>query len=164
MSGTVHLKQCCCFGMFIPDLDFSILDPGSGFFHPRVADPDPKHWMDKKIQFFTPKIVSKLSDIWSEMFMPESRIRIPGSKSTGSRIRNTDIKGQFIYINACWRAVIACKENALLQELKTKKREISLAWNQSMGARNRVGIGLSYRPARLYCPAALHLGIDSRAP
>jgi hypothetical protein len=53
--------------MFIPDLDFSILDPGSGFFHPRVADPE---WT-KNFSLFNPKIVYKLSDISSEMFIPD---------------------------------------------------------------------------------------------
>jgi hypothetical protein len=34
-------------------------------------------------------------------------------------------------------------------------------FKQSIGARNRVGIGLSYRPARLHSLAGFFLGIDS---
>ncbi len=37
-------------------------------------------------------------------------------------------------------------------------------FKQSLGARNRVGIWLSYRPARLHRLAELILGIDSWAP
>jgi hypothetical protein len=37
-------------------------------------------------------------------------------------------------------------------------------FKQSMGARNRVGIGLSYRPTRLHRLAKFILGIDSWAP
>jgi hypothetical protein len=37
-------------------------------------------------------------------------------------------------------------------------------FKQSMGARNRIGIGLSYRPVRLLSLAELVLGIDSWAP
>jgi hypothetical protein len=37
-------------------------------------------------------------------------------------------------------------------------------FKQSMGARNRGGMGLSYRPARLHRLAELFLGIDSWAP
>jgi hypothetical protein len=37
----------------------------------------------------------------------------------------------------------------------------SLSNKQSMGARNQVGIGLSYRPARLHSLAEFVLEIDS---
>ncbi len=37
-------------------------------------------------------------------------------------------------------------------------------FKQSMGARKRVVIGLSYRAVRLHSQAELNLGIDSRAP
>jgi hypothetical protein len=40
----------------------------------------------------------------------------------------------------------------------------SLSNKQSMGARNQVGIGLPYRPARLHSLAELVLEIDSWAP
>ncbi len=55
---------CCKSERFVPDPNFSIPDPGSKRFRIRVKDSS----------IFIPKIVSKLSEIWSGMFIPD-----PGS-------------------------------------------------------------------------------------
>ncbi len=86
-----------------------IQDPGSEFFPSRITDPESKRFPDhgsgsasKKFCILTQKIVSKISEIRSGMFIPEldlgsgSRFfypsQIQGPKGTGSRIqiRNTD--------------------------------------------------------------------------
>ncbi len=75
--------------MFIPDPNFSIPDPWSEFFPSRIRI--------KEFKYLTRKIVSKFSEIWSELFIPDPDpdflpIPDPGSRgqqSTGSRIRNT---------------------------------------------------------------------------
>jgi hypothetical protein len=80
--------------MFIPDLNFSILDPESSVKKIpdpaskrfRVSDPDPH----QRIQvFLTLKTVSKLSENLSGMFIldPVFPSRIQGQKSTRFRIR-----------------------------------------------------------------------------
>jgi hypothetical protein len=105
---------CCRPGMFIPypgyEFFFSIPDTGSKRF--RIPDPY------QRIQvFLTQKFVSKLSEIWSGMFILDpdlvfftSRIPDPGiekapdpgsrgQKGTGSRIRNN----LCIHINLSFR-------------------------------------------------------------
>ncbi len=87
-------KQCCGSGMFIPDPGsefypsliriFSIRDPGSA---------------SKNLSILNQKFVSKLSEIWSGLFIPDpdfypSRIQDPGVKKapvhrSRIRIRNT---------------------------------------------------------------------------
>ncbi len=90
-----HCNQCCGSGIFFP-----IPDPT--FFHPRSQTrifpsriPDPH----QRIKYFNPnKMVSKLQEIWSGLFIPDPGsgswlFTHPGSrgqKGTGSRIRNTD--------------------------------------------------------------------------
>ncbi len=82
-------NQCCGSGIRI----FSIPDPVSELSsQPRVPDPH------QRIKYFNPKIVSKLSEIWPGLFVPDPdflRILDPGSsdqKGIGSRIRNTGNK------------------------------------------------------------------------
>ncbi len=66
--------------------------PGSDFFPSRIRSfsiPDPH----KEFQYFNPKkIVSKLQEIWSGLFIPDPYPGSRGQKGTGSwiRIRNTD--------------------------------------------------------------------------
>jgi hypothetical protein len=50
---------------------------------------------------------------------------------------------------------------AFVKNENAERRKVSLSWNfkQSMGARNRVGTGLSYRPARLHRLAESILGL-----
>ncbi len=91
---TVHFEketimQCCGSGMFIPDPNFSLPDPGSKRF--RIPDPH------QRIEVLLTQIVSKLSEIRFMDGHPGSRIRIlifthPVSRSrdkknTRSRIR-----------------------------------------------------------------------------
>ncbi len=52
--------------MFIPNPNFSISDPGLKRF--RIPDLDPYQRLQ---EFFTQKVVSKLSEIWSGMFIPK---------------------------------------------------------------------------------------------
>ena len=56
--------------MFIPDQNFFIPDPGSRSRRFRIPDPDQS--------ILTPKSVSKLSEIYSGMFIPDPD---PGSES-----------------------------------------------------------------------------------
>jgi hypothetical protein len=86
-------SQCCESGMLIPD-------PGSEFFHPgsrvkKIQNPGSGS-ASKNLKYFNPKIVSKLSQLCSGMFIPDririlifypSRIPAPGVKKapdTGS--------------------------------------------------------------------------------
>ncbi len=81
--------------------------PGSEFFHPgsrvkkfRIPDPDP---YQRILVFVTQKIVSKLSEIWSEMFIlyqdpdldflpiPDPGSRVQKGTGSRSRIRDTDL-------------------------------------------------------------------------
>ncbi len=101
------IQQCCGSGMFIPDPNFfpsRIPDPGSKRF--RIPDPYPL----QRIQvFLNQKIVSKLSELWSGMFIPDPDPGFgswffihPGSrdqKGTRSRVRNTAIQ-DFLWITA----------------------------------------------------------------
>ncbi len=62
----------------------------------KIQDPE-SGWKDLSI--FNPKMVSKLSEIWSGGFIPDPdflpimdpRYRIQGSKSTGSQIRTATL-------------------------------------------------------------------------
>ncbi len=88
MDGRI---QYCESGMFIPD-------PWSEFLHPGSASKNPRSriWY-KEFNYFNPKNVSKLSEIWTGLFISNPDpdfLTIPdpgsrGQKSTGSRIRNT---------------------------------------------------------------------------
>ncbi len=78
--------------MFIPDHGFE-------FFPYRIPDPH------QRFKYLTQKNVSKLSERWSWLFIPDPvpdflPIPDPGSRSQkgiGSRIRNTDKKGGLTY-------------------------------------------------------------------
>jgi hypothetical protein len=48
---------------------------------PRLLDPDPQHSIEKYLSILNPKVVTKLSEIWS---------RTSGKKSTGSCIPDPD--------------------------------------------------------------------------
>ncbi len=73
-------------GMFIPDPEC--------FFWIRIFPsriPDSQQWIQKEFQYFYPKIVTKLFEIWSKTFIPDRiffSFRTPagGVKSTGFRI------------------------------------------------------------------------------
>ncbi len=95
--GSSFIYQCCGSGMFIPDL-------GSEFFPSRIPDPGSKNHriLDPDSyphRILTQKIVSRLSEIWSKIIIPDPSpgswflpIQDPesrGQKGTGSRIRNT---------------------------------------------------------------------------
>ncbi len=73
-----------------PILDFSILDPVSGYF---IMNPDPKRWIYKEFKFFIPKTFLLLSRKYDPTrFVSDPRFFYPGSrgkKISGSRIRNT---------------------------------------------------------------------------
>jgi hypothetical protein len=56
------------------------------------------------------------------------------------------------------------EENAFTSSSNVYPEISAGIFKQYMGARNRVGIGLSYRPARLYSLTKLVLGTDSGAP
>ncbi len=85
-------RQCCGSGMFIPDSNFSIPDPGWKWY------PDPHQSV---LSIFTQKILSNLSEIWSGLFIPDldldfypSLVPDPGSrgqKGTGNRFNFWDI-------------------------------------------------------------------------
>ena len=67
-------------------------DPESQFFIPDLKSGGQKghqqHWIEEEFQYFKPKNVTKLSEIWAEMFIPDPDFSIPetGQKSTGSCI------------------------------------------------------------------------------
>ncbi len=82
-------------------LVISVADPGC---LSRIPDPNfsiPDSWSKRSASnnpsLFNPKIVSKLSEIWSGMFIPDPNLdflpipnpRSRAQKGTGSRIRNT---------------------------------------------------------------------------
>ncbi len=56
--------------MFIPDPDFPIPDPGSSRL--RIPNPEPQHWGDKNLKyvFLTQKVVTKLWETRSGIFIP----------------------------------------------------------------------------------------------
>ncbi len=92
------ISQCCGSGMFIPDPNFTsrirIPDPRSKRF--RILDPGSES-ASKNLSFLTQKVVPKLSEIWSRMFIPYPGSDIlpipdPGQKGTRSpiRIHNTE--------------------------------------------------------------------------
>ncbi len=73
-------KQCCGYGKFIPDPDFSNPDPGSR----GQKGTGSRIWicsteLAKNLINFYPKIVTMLSDIWSRIFFS------PGSGSGGHK-------------------------------------------------------------------------------
>jgi len=79
--------QWCGSGMVKLDLDFSIRDPGSGykFFHYGSWIRIGRAEFTKNLSW-TKQIVTKLSEIWSEMFIPDpwsmgQKILDPGSGS-----------------------------------------------------------------------------------
>ncbi len=84
--------QCCGSGMFNPDPNFSIPDPGSKRF--RIPDP---HQHQIKV-LLTHKTVTKLSVHPGSKFFPS---RIQGQKGAGSRtrIRNT---GKMLLLPLTW--------------------------------------------------------------
>ncbi len=49
--------------MFIPDPNFSITDPGSDIFPSRIRI--------KEFNYFNPKIVSKIAEIWFGLLLPD---------------------------------------------------------------------------------------------
>ncbi len=94
-----------CFSR-IPNPNFSILDPDPGSRVKKIPDPG-SGCASKNLSILTQKIVSKLSEIRSWLFIPDpdpgsvilifypSRIPDPGSrgqKGTAPRIRNTGKK------------------------------------------------------------------------
>ncbi len=84
--------QCCGSGINIPDKNFSISDPGSA---------------SKNLSILTQKIVSKLSERWSGLFIPDPDpdflpIPDPGSRGqkgsgSGTLLKSTGVK--FIWEN-----------------------------------------------------------------
>ncbi len=92
MSKTVKRNiHCCGSGKFIPDPTF--FHPGSRIHGQKISGS--WIWMRipiKEFRYFNPKIVSKLSEIWSEMNIPDPDLTHPGSRIQGvkrQRIRNT---------------------------------------------------------------------------
>ncbi len=87
------LNQCCDPGCLSRIWIFPIPDPGSK----DSGIPDPARI--KELKYFNPKIVSKLSEIWSGMFISDPDLdffnssRIQGSKS--HRIPDTDPRHWF---------------------------------------------------------------------
>ncbi len=86
-------------------------DPGSEIFHPwsrvkKIPDPDPH----KRVLLFLTRKISKLSEIWSGMFIPDlnflpiSELGSRGQKGTGSRIRirNPAFKNVFFVCVLNW--------------------------------------------------------------
>jgi hypothetical protein len=57
-------NQCFVSGVFIPDPDYSLPDPGSKWY----GIPDPQK---RGNVFLTQKIVYNFSEIWSRMFIPD---------------------------------------------------------------------------------------------
>jgi hypothetical protein len=97
--------------MFIPD-------PGCIFFPSRIPDPNFSHLGSririKRFKYFNTKIVSKLSEIWLGLFIPDpdlvfffypSRIPDPGwsrgQRGTGSRIPDPDPQHCLKYQSVC---------------------------------------------------------------
>ncbi len=75
-------KQCCGYGIFIPDPNFSI--PGSRVQGKQIPDPDPyQSW-----------IMISDPDIY---FLPIPDPGSKGQKGTGSRIRNIDHKLSYLF-------------------------------------------------------------------
>ncbi len=77
-------------------------DPESEFFYPRSRIQD----QTKNLNIITQKIVSKLSEIWPGMFIPDPNLKfllIPdpgfrGQKGIGSRSRDTEKNPKFLSI------------------------------------------------------------------
>ncbi len=72
--------------------DPNLFHPGSEFFPPRIRV--------KEFKYSNPKIVSKLSEIWSRLFIPDPDpvfypSRIQGDKKARIRIRNTGVINNF---------------------------------------------------------------------
>ncbi len=87
---SLALKQWCGSGMFIPDLNF---------FHPCSRIPDPHQ------RILTPKIVSKLSEIWSRLFILDPDPDIlpipdPGSRGQTQTAPDPDPQHCFTVYNA----------------------------------------------------------------
>jgi hypothetical protein len=75
--------QCCGSGMFFPD---------QNFFHPgsRVKQiPGSRIRIILRIKKFNPKIVSKLEEIWSGMFIPDPRFGFWVFTNPGFRIQRS---------------------------------------------------------------------------
>ncbi len=121
------LNQSCGSGMFIPDPNFSIPDPGSRVKN--ISDPGSGSASKNLSIFLTQKIVSKLSEIWSRMFSPDPDLHFlpipdPGSrgqKGTGSRIRirTTALNMHWIIHKKSW----VIKNHQLLIPTETSNSE-----------------------------------------
>jgi hypothetical protein len=99
-STTVTGGTKCCFYKRYQSSRCSIADPGSAFFPSRIPDPNFFHpgstIYNEEFKYLTKKMVSKLTEIWSWLFIPDPDhgswfFTHPGSRGqngTGSRIRN----------------------------------------------------------------------------
>jgi hypothetical protein len=112
-AGKYKKFQCYGSGMFIPDPNvfhpgsrvIRILDPGSGF-------------TSKLFKYFNPKIVSKLSEIWSGMFIPDpdldffthsgSLIQDPGVEKAPDPGSATLKKSTVLIVHLWWFGVYSC--------------------------------------------------------
>ncbi len=107
-SDSIFISQCC----------------GSGFFPSLIPDPGSKRFPDpgstsasKNLNILTQNIVSKLSEIWSGMFIPD-----PGVKGTGFLIRhnlNRQIMQYRYYFN-CFDKSACLIEHVLPRHVEEK--------------------------------------------
>ncbi len=61
-TDKICFKQCCGSGMFMPD---------PNFFHPGSGVKEIPGSASKNLSILSQKIVSKLSELWSGMFIPD---------------------------------------------------------------------------------------------
>ncbi len=112
-------RQCCGSGVFIPD---------SNFFHhwsrvKKISDPGSA---SNNLSILTPKNVSKLSEIWSGMFIPGPDLGSCFFTHSGSGVKKAQDPGSATLILDDSKTFVAKEKNSMLFLKKSATKNLPL--------------------------------------